>query len=341
MSRLNSPIPYWGSKRAAAPLVNQALGAGLTRYIEPCGGGLSVLLSAERPGTMEVANDLDGQVVNFFRALKYAPDEVAYYADFPASQTEYAACFHWLQQQPEIADQLAVDLDYYDAKLAGRWAWYISSNISLNRIDYTRTPTKPRLSSLPGGMGVSAQQKRIRIPDTSGRMGVNRYKSEYPDGLPVSGERLLDSFYDLAKRLEQVYIYCGDWSKLTSPTCLGLAPTNLTRGHVSGVFLDPPYATVGRKGLYNQDSWTLAQDIRAWAVEASERWGKYIRLVVAGYEGDYNDEPWPDGWTNHAWSTDGTRMGGQSTAQHKRIETLWCSPFCFPDLNSTQQPTLW
>jgi DNA adenine methylase len=44
-------------------------------YLEPCGGAASVLLQKDRSG-LETYNDLDGQVVNFFRVLRSQPHEL-------------------------------------------------------------------------------------------------------------------------------------------------------------------------------------------------------------------------------------------------------------------------
>lgn len=44
-------------------------------YVEPCGGAASVLLQKPR-SPMETYNDLDGNVVNFFRVLRDRPDEL-------------------------------------------------------------------------------------------------------------------------------------------------------------------------------------------------------------------------------------------------------------------------
>lgn len=45
-------------------------------YVEPYGGGGSVMLSKE-PSDLDVINDLDGDVINFFRVLRERPDELA------------------------------------------------------------------------------------------------------------------------------------------------------------------------------------------------------------------------------------------------------------------------
>lgn len=66
--RLNSPLAYYGSKhRLAKRLV--ALMPPHRCYVEVFGGGAS-LLFAKRPSKVEVYNDVDEEVVNFFDVLR-------------------------------------------------------------------------------------------------------------------------------------------------------------------------------------------------------------------------------------------------------------------------------
>ncbi|MCP3925496.1 MAG: DNA adenine methylase [Desulfobacterales bacterium] len=44
-------------------------------YIEPCGGGCSVLLRKNLV-PVETYNDIDGRVVNYFRVLRENPDKL-------------------------------------------------------------------------------------------------------------------------------------------------------------------------------------------------------------------------------------------------------------------------
>lgn len=62
-------------------------------YVEPFGGSAAVLLNRE-PSPVEVYNDLDGEVVNFFRVLRKQPDELIRQISLtPYSRYEFAlAC---------------------------------------------------------------------------------------------------------------------------------------------------------------------------------------------------------------------------------------------------------
>jgi DNA adenine methylase len=71
---LKPPVPYFGSKaRIADRIVDLLPEHG--HYVEPYCGGLSVLL-AKRPAAMETVNDLDGDLVCFWRVLRDRPEDL-------------------------------------------------------------------------------------------------------------------------------------------------------------------------------------------------------------------------------------------------------------------------
>ena len=75
-----APFPWFGGKSKAAELVWSLLGD-VPHYCEPFFGSGAVLLNrphpCNRPYFSETVNDLDGFVVNFWRAVTWAPDAVA------------------------------------------------------------------------------------------------------------------------------------------------------------------------------------------------------------------------------------------------------------------------
>lgn len=68
-------LRYHGSKWRAAPWIITHLPDDHDVYVEPFGGSAAVLLQKTR-SPIEVYNDLDGDVVNFFRLLREQPDEL-------------------------------------------------------------------------------------------------------------------------------------------------------------------------------------------------------------------------------------------------------------------------
>jgi len=67
-------LRYYGGKWKLAPWIISHFPKHLN-YVEPCGGAASVLLQKPR-SPLETYNDLDGNVVNFFRVLRDQPDEL-------------------------------------------------------------------------------------------------------------------------------------------------------------------------------------------------------------------------------------------------------------------------
>ncbi len=89
---LRPPLHYLGSKWSIAPWVLQNLPAHTT-YVEPFGGGAAVLL--RKPSSpVEIYNDLDHQVVSFWRTLRSRPEElVAMIQATPWAREEYDLAF--------------------------------------------------------------------------------------------------------------------------------------------------------------------------------------------------------------------------------------------------------
>lgn len=70
---MRPPLPYFGGKQRIAEQII-SLFPEHQHYVEPYAGGLSVLL-AKSPAKIETVNDLDEQLVTFWRVLRDQPDE--------------------------------------------------------------------------------------------------------------------------------------------------------------------------------------------------------------------------------------------------------------------------
>ena len=95
---LRAPFPYFGGKRDVASLIWARLGR-VRQYIEPFCGSAAILLTAPEPASLEVVNDMNGFIANFWRAVKNQPDQVAIEADYPVSHIDLGGRHVWLMGQ--------------------------------------------------------------------------------------------------------------------------------------------------------------------------------------------------------------------------------------------------
>ncbi|HEV2199736.1 MAG TPA: DNA adenine methylase [Bryobacteraceae bacterium] len=91
-----SPVSYIGGKRRQADQIIALLPPHRT-YCEPFLGGAQVLCR-KPPSKVEVANDIDGQVTNFFRCVQQHPEELSRYLKFVLVGREWFKVF--LNQNP-------------------------------------------------------------------------------------------------------------------------------------------------------------------------------------------------------------------------------------------------
>jgi len=86
--QVKPPFAYYGGKTTLAPRIAELLPPH-DHYVEPFAGSLAVLL-AKTPSKAETVNDLDGDLVHFWRVLREQPDELARQAMLtPHSRQEY------------------------------------------------------------------------------------------------------------------------------------------------------------------------------------------------------------------------------------------------------------
>ena len=71
-------------------------------YAEPFAGMLSILLNRE-PAKAEIANDANGRIVNFWKALREHPDELERLVRYtPNSRKEYIECLETLDEGSSV-----------------------------------------------------------------------------------------------------------------------------------------------------------------------------------------------------------------------------------------------
>ncbi|MFF2009150.1 DNA adenine methylase [Streptomyces sp. NPDC058195] len=102
---MKSPVPYFGAKGRTAPWIVSVLPPH-QHYVEPYCGGLSVLL-AKSPSPMETVNDLDGELMTFWRVLRDRPaDLIRACALTPHSRDELAAAHEPAADELELARRI-------------------------------------------------------------------------------------------------------------------------------------------------------------------------------------------------------------------------------------------
>lgn len=90
-SQLKAPFPWYGGKGRIAPWIVSLLPPHVT-YVEPFGGAASVLIT-KQPSEIEIYNDRDDRIVNFFRMLRDQPDALQQRLRLtPYARAEYGAC---------------------------------------------------------------------------------------------------------------------------------------------------------------------------------------------------------------------------------------------------------
>ena len=325
---LKAPMPYYGGKSRAAPLIWEALGDP-DNYVEPFCGSLAVLLGRPTPPQLETVNDACGFIANVWRAIQADPDAVAHYADRPSNENDLHAIHSWLvAQRSPLTARLEGDMDYYDAKIAGCWLWGICCWIgsgwcagtgSWQVVDGQLVKTEDaggvnrQLTHL-GDAGRGVQRKRQALSDKGGGMGVH--------ALTARTDGLTTWMRALCGRLRYVRVTCGDWTRV-------LGPSVTWKHGLTGVIFDPPYSyDEGRSAdLYAIDDGAIAHDVRAWC--HINGGNPLLRIVLCGY-GTVHDSLLKEGWTKMGWKTNGG-YGNQSNGQgrlNKHREMLWCSPAC-------------
>lgn len=95
------PMPYSGGKQTLAERIADLLPPH-DHYIELFGGALSVLL-AKAPTKVETVNDINGDLMTFWRVLRDQPEQLERACALtPHSRAEFLAC----REQLEVADDI-------------------------------------------------------------------------------------------------------------------------------------------------------------------------------------------------------------------------------------------
>lgn len=293
MSNYNkSPFPWFGGKSSVIDTVWARLGKP-KQYIEPFFGSGAMLIGSPQRAALEVVNDGNGFLANFWRCVKHQPGQVAVWADYPVSHVDLGARHRWLMVQRERIGAELQDADWPgDAKVAGWWLWGQCAWIGSGWCDWWKEGQIPHAGN--AGMGVQALGQIPHAGD-AGRGGL----------LTTCGQTTYEWMFTLAARFERVRVVHGDWHR-----CLN----SHYGGDDTAVFLDPPYKAF--EGLYGGAK--VAAEVEDWARENSG-----LRIAICGHVGDYN----LPGWDAVGWDRGSPTYGSTKTGDQ---ESIWFSPACLP-----------
>lgn len=311
MNILRAPFPYYGYKGAVSADVWARLG-NPGNYVEPFFGSGAVLLQRPTGGGREVINDKYGHVVNFWRSVQADPDAVAAHAVTRKAESNLharnSACRRALD---ELTQRLECDPEYCDPKLAGWWCYVQCEAIGE--------------AAFADGPWVQEDGKLVRRPKAKGvrrsipcdaRRGIQKSIPFHgKQGIMARRETAGLWMRDLHDRLDGVIVLCGDWSR-------ALKPTFTTQHGITGVFIDPPYAT--HYDLYANSN-PMLDKVYSWCLKAGK--SKKFRIALCYYEGTLPGEL--PGWSVLEWKASGGRITtGGSSDENRKLERIAFSPHC-------------
>ena len=335
-----APFPWFGGKRRCAHLVWPRLG-NPNYLIDPFFGSGAMLWARPHEPRVEIVNDKDRYLSNFWRAVQANPALTAHYADWPINETDLHAHHTWLVNEgAKRLEPLDTDPHYYDPQVAGYWVWGISQWIgngwcvALDRrrphITYdmgVHTTGKKRPMLWREGGGVHKKSIQGRLPDLRGNgKGIHQKRPDLyhaARGVFTRTDELYAWFDWLSLRLRRVKVCSGDWRRVLThgATCDKKAKY--------GIFLDPPYGVAERKDmLYREDSMQIAGQVHHWAVENDSR--PNLRIALCGHDGEHNALE-ERGWTKTAWTGGGgygNMHNNRRPNKNRKKERIWFSPHC-------------
>jgi DNA adenine methylase len=319
-NQLKAPFPWFGGKSKAASLIWEYLGTDIKNYVEPFfGSGAIFLAMPDDVKCWAVVNDIDGLIANFWRAIEADPTAVARYANYQVNEVDLEARHQYLVNNREaITLQLKSDPEFFDARLAGWWAWgcccWIGrgwcNKTKVNNIEGKVSMVNKQMPLIGnGGRGVNKQIPHLN----DGGQGVNKQVPRLSDNRNGDRKAFLDDwFIHLSNKLREVRVTCGDWNRICTAS-------TMTRNGVCGVVLDPPY-NMGR-ALYGEDSNTVAIDVQKWCIENGDN--PKLRIALCGHAGTH------DILESMGWTVGRPKKGGGYQGKDDR-ERIWFSPHCIP-----------
>lgn len=313
---LQAPFPWFGGKSGVAHELWARFGRA-DNYVVPFAGSLADVWEGAAQGALPrtvTLNDLDGHLINFWRAVSADPDTVAHWLNWPVSEIDLFARHVWLvRQRDTLAQRLMADPDYYDSKAAGWWCWGACAWIGTG------------WCSGEGPWWVDEQGAIVNIRESRGNAGrgVNRQLPHLGDAgrgaVEILGEHLREYMRRLRDVLRTCRITCGDWSRVVTPAVT-------FRHGITAILLDPPYGEGAQQYATggNSDA-SIAQAVWEWALANGDN--PELRIAVCAYD---DGRKVPEGWSAHRWKAKGGYgvQGDGDARQNSSREIVYFSPHC-------------
>lgn len=122
--RLRAPFRYFGGKGQMLAKLSTIVPDGGKPYCEPFCGAASLFFSRD-PAPVEVLNDLDGDLVNFFRVMQ--------------DRNTYEELRHRINWTPYARDEFAraLAVEQHDDQITRAWAFFVRKNMGMSGVSKT------------------------------------------------------------------------------------------------------------------------------------------------------------------------------------------------------------
>jgi len=169
--QINSVLNWVGGKRLLRKKILPVIQGDIDCYVEPFGGAAWILFAKARWARVEVYNDLDSRLVNFFKVVKY---------HFDALQGEYSMLISSRSLFKEFLDQKGLT----DIQRAARFLYLIKNSFGGKGRDFgiTKSSGGGAVTSTAGTMAlaekVSRRLDKVIIECLDFQEIFNRYDAE-------------------------------------------------------------------------------------------------------------------------------------------------------------------
>ncbi len=330
--KYKSPIVRFGGKFLLANWIVSKIPQH-TLYVEPFAGAVHVLF-AKPESKCEILNDLDGDLINFFRVLKNSQSRQKLIEQL--SYTLYSR-EHWTKIKSKyrtsyenqrksrkrdiIAEQLKLTPELSDNQLS-KMLGASDKTITSVRRQLESTSEIPKFNKTIGADGKARSRQRSESKSSITRAAewffLNRSsfggdmltggfsQPSVSRNTAMSFRNAVDSLNDVSERLRNVTIECLDYT-----ACVQRYDSKDTL-----IFADPPYLRsehyYGEGNFTHEDHYTLADLLH----------GVKGMVMITHYQNDLYDELYSD-WRRHEYQSFKSSYKSDGEEKPKTVEVLY------------------